>query len=180
MNFINMNLIPLLLLDGIAEDVPTIDTSAVDKIFEWIQHILNTEVIKIGGVTLTVGLLLIALIKFFFPKNKQVAELEIQNRQLKAENNQLKDTNEELQSRVSTLETKVDVIIEYNPNKRVRDSRNYIADRKPMYARYQDNNLEHRRNNKKHKVRVKVKKAVTDVVDNVIDKVESEVMNNGI
>lgn len=177
------------LLVNFLDDAQSIDTSAVDKVFEWIKHILNTNLVTIGGTTLTVGLLLVALIKFFFPKNKIVAEQEVEIVSLKAENNLLKDDIERKEARLETLESQMSVVLNNNPNKKVRDARYIKVSPQQTYSRFSNIDYKHR----KKKVRVKVKKnansntntdnviqnKVEQIVEDIKDKVESEVMSNG-
>ena len=102
------------------------ETSAVDQVLDAITKILNTELCVVGGTTLTVGLLVVALLKFFIPKDKEVARLEviIDNQEAIIEN--LEKENDDKEARIQTLEARQNVIIENTPNKRVRDCKDIV------------------------------------------------------
>lgn len=102
------------------------EISAVDQVLDAITKIFNTELCVVGGTTLTVGLLVVALLKFFIPKDKEVARLEviIDNQEAIIEN--LEKDNDEKEARIQTLEARQNVIIENTPNKRVRDCKDIV------------------------------------------------------
>lgn len=102
------------------------EISAVDQVLEVITKIFNTELCVVGGTTLTVGLLVVALLKFFIPKDKEVARLEtiINNQEEIIET--LEKENDDKEARIQTLEARQNVIIENTPNKRVRDCKDIV------------------------------------------------------
>lgn len=158
------------LLLKILEDTPSIDTTAVDQLFAWLQKILNTNLITIGGTTLTVGLLIVATIKFLFPKNKIIINQESTISQLEEENAALKETAVKQEARIKTLEEQMAVVVANTPNKKVQAAKDIKID--PASVVVISANVT---KNTKKKVKVKVKKAV----DTAVNTLESGVVSNG-
>ena len=150
-----ISILNLALVAALAEEPATqpIDTTAVDKVLEMIQKILDTNLVTIGGVTITIGAFIFAILKFFLPKNKvvdgQSAIIEKQEKEIEL----LKEEKAQNEARIATLEAKVDVITQNTPNKRVRDANTIrIEPEKPSLIDYTAGKVARR---KKYKVRVK-------------------------
>lgn len=144
---------PLIILE---ETVEAIDTTAVDKMLEWLKTILETPIATIGGTTLTVGLLIFAVIKFIFPKNKIIANQETTIDQLEKENEKLKETATIQEARIATLEAQMKVVTENTPNKRVQGAKTIRIEPQQVTAIKANATR-----NVKRRVKVKVAKAVT-------------------
>lgn len=150
------------LLLNILEGTPGITAeeaqSAVQKVMDFIKSILEMPVVTIGGVTLTVGLIAFAVLKFLLPNNKIVVNQEDTIAQLESENAALKEQNAAVEARIATLEAKMDVVTANTPNKRVRDANAIKVEPKEIVVVHANHT------NRKKKVKVKVKKAIEQAI----------------
>lgn len=142
----------------ILEGTPAIDTTAVDEIIKKITEFLSIPVVTIGGTTLTIGLIIVALIKFFFPKNAIIKNQEETISQLNEENKTLKQKQVENEARIATLEQQVGVVLEFTPNKRVQEAKAIKV--LPEQVLIIDANAATKR-----RVKVKIKKAANAVTE---------------
>ena len=140
------------------EEIANVDSSAVEQIIDYITKLLNTQVITIGGTTLTIGLIIASLIRFFVPKNKIIINQEKAIANLEAENTQLKEINNDLEARVITLEEKMNVVVENTPNKKVKEAKDILITPQQVIK---ISNLNATTSNRKvnKKIKIKVKKS---------------------
>lgn len=158
------------------EEIANVDSSAVEQIIDYITKLLNTQVITIGGTTLTIGLIIASLIRFFVPKNKIIANQEKAIANLEAENIQLKEINNELEARVVTLEEKMNVVVENTPNKKVKEAKDIrITPQQVIKISNLNATTSNRKVNKK--IKIKVKKSSNN--ENVVSNFNGEVVSNG-
>lgn len=158
------------------EEIANVDSSAVEQIIDYITKILNTQVITIGGTTLTIGLIIASLIRFFVPKNKIIINQEKAIANLEAENIQLKEINNDLEARVITLEEKMNVVVENTPNKKVKEAKDIrITPQKVIKISNLNATTSNRKVNKK--IKIKIKKSSNN--ENVVSNFNGEVVSNG-
>lgn len=158
------------------EEIANVDSSAVEQIIDYITKILNTQVITIGGTTLTIGLIIASLIRFFVPKNKIIINQEKAIANLEAENIQLKEINNDLEARVITLEEKMNVVVENTPNKKVKEAKDIrITPQQVIKISNLNATTSNRKVNKK--IKIKVKKSSNN--ENVVSNFNGEVVSNG-
>lgn len=158
------------------EEIANVDSSAVEQIIDYITKLLNTQVITIGGTTLTIGLIIASLIRFFVPKNKIITNQEKAIANLEAENIQLKEINNDLQARVITLEEKMNVVVENTPNKKVKEAKDIrITPQQVIKISNINATTSNRKVNKK--IKIKVKKSSNN--ENVVSNFNGEVVSNG-
>lgn len=158
------------------EEIANVDSSAVEQIIDYITKLLNTQVITIGGTTLTIGLIIASLIRFFVPKNKIIINQEKAIANLEAENIQLKEINNELEARVVTLEEKMNVVVENTPNKKVKEAKDIrITPQQVIKISNLNATTSNRKVNKK--IKIKVKKSSNN--ENVVSNFNGEVVSNG-
>ena len=140
------------------EEIANVDSSAVEQIIDYITKLLNTQVITIGGTTLTIGLIIASLIRFFVPKNKIIINQEKAIANLEAENTQLKEINNDLEARAITLEEKMNVVVENTPNKKVKEAKDILITPQQVIK---ISNLNATTSNRKvnKKIKIKVKKS---------------------
>lgn len=158
------------------EEIANVDSSAVEQIIDYITKLLNTQVITIGGTTLTIGLIIASLIRFFVPKNKIIINQEKAIANLEAENTQLKEINNDLEARVITLEEKMNVVVENTPNKKVKEAKDILITPQQVIK---ISNLNATTSNRKvnKKIKIKVKKLSNN--ENVVSNCNGEVVSNG-
>lgn len=158
------------------EEIANVDSSAVEQIIDYITKLLNTQVITIGGTTLTIGLIIASLIRFFVPKNKIIINQEKAIANLEAENTQLKEINNDLEARVITLEEKMNVVVENTPNKKVKEAKDILITPQQVIK---ISNLNATTSNRKvnKKIKIKVKKSSNN--ENVVSNCNGEVVSNG-
>ena len=158
------------------EEIANVDSSAVEQIIDYITKLLNTQVITIGGTTLTIGLIIASLIRFFVPKNKIIINQEKAIANLEAENTQLKEINNDLEARVITLEEKMNVVVENTPNKKVKEAKDILITPQQVIK---ISNLNATTSNRKvnKKIKIKVKKSSKN--ENVVSNFNGEVVSNG-
>ena len=158
------------------EEIANVDSSAVEQIIDYITKLLNTQVITIGGTTLTIGLIIASLIRFFVPKNKIIINQEKTIANLEAENTQLKEINNDLEARVITLEEKMNVVVENTPNKKVKEAKDILITPQQVIK---ISNLNATTSNRKvnKKIKIKVKKSSNN--ENVVSNCNGEVVSNG-
>ena len=158
------------------EEIANVDSSAVEQIIDYITKLLNTQVITIGGTTLTIGLIIASLIRFFVPKNKIIINQEKAIANLEAENTQLKEINNDLEARVITLEEKMNVVVENTPNKKVKEAKDILITPQQVIK---ISNLNATTSNRKvnKKIKIKVKKSSNN--ENVVSNFNGEVVSNG-
>lgn len=183
MMFVNPVVLAEEVVETIEEATNTIDTSAVDKLFEWLNKIFSTPLFTYGGITITIGILIVGIIKFFFPKNKIIVEQEKEIIELKAENDKLKEDAETTEARIETLEKQMSIVTYNSPNKKVRDARFIKIQPTQRMSRFDAIDY---RQAKKKRYRVRVKKTIEKAVEsnekNLIDKITdngSEMIQNG-
>lgn len=158
------------------EEIANVDSSAVEQIIDYITKLLNTQVITIGGTTLTIGLIIASLIRFFVPKNKIITNQEKAIANLEAENIQLKEINNDLEARVITLEEKMNVVVENTPNKKVKEAKDIrITPQQVIKISNLNATTSNRKVNKK--IKIKVKKSSNN--ENVVSNFNGEVVSNG-
>lgn len=158
------------------EEIANVDSSAVEQIIDYITKLLNTQVITIGGTTLTIGLIIASLIRFFVPKNKIIINQEKAIANLEAENIQLKEINNDLEARVITLEEKMNVVVENTPNKKVKEAKDIrITPQQVIKISNLNATTSNRKVNKK--IKIKVKKSSNN--ENVVSNFNGEVVSNG-
>lgn len=158
------------------EEIANVDSSAVEQIIDYITKLLNTQVITIGGTTLTIGLIIASLIRFFVPKNKIIINQEKAIANLEAENTQLKEINNDLEARVITLEEKMNVVVENTPNKKVKEAKDIrITPQQVIKISNLNATTSNRKVNKK--IKIKVKKSSNN--ENVVSNFNGEVVSNG-
>ena len=158
------------------EEIANVDSSAVEQIIDYITKLLNTQVITIGGTTLTIGLIIASLIRFFVPKNKIIINQEKAIANLEAENTQLKEINNDLEARVITLEEKMNVVVENTPNKKVKEAKDILITPQQVIK---ISNLNATTSNRKvnKKIKIKVKKSSNN--ENVVSNFNGEEVSNG-
>lgn len=158
------------------EEIANVDSSAVEQIIDYITKLLNTQVITIGGTTLTIGLIIASLIRFFVPKNKIIINQEKTIANLEAENIQLKEINNDLEARVITLEEKMNVVVENTPNKKVKEAKDIrITPQQVIKISKLTATTSNKKLNKK--IKIKVKKSSKN--ENVVSNFNGEVVSNG-
>lgn len=158
------------------EEIANVDSSAVEQIIDYITKLLNTQVITIGGTTLTIGLIIASLIRFFVPKNKIIINQEKTIANLETENIQLKEINNDLEARVITLEEKMNVVVENTPNKKVKEAKDIrITPQQVIKISNLNATTSNRKVNKK--IKIKVKKSSNN--ENVVSNFNGEVVSNG-
>lgn len=97
---------------------------SVEGVLNKIISIFNTELFRYGGTSLSIGLIIVTLVRWFFPKNKIIAYQERTISELEYMNKQLQTKANEQEARIQTLEMKMKVIMETTTNRKIREVKN--------------------------------------------------------
>lgn len=96
----------------------------LESAVQWITEILNTEVFVYGTSVLTIGHIILLILKWILPNNKIINNQESTIGILEEENQNLKDTNAQLVADVETLKRQMDVVLTYSQNRHYKEARN--------------------------------------------------------
>lgn len=152
-------LLYLIVVLGDALEETTDATTAVETMLKYIKEFFETPIVTVGGTTLTIGLLIFAILKFFLPKNATITNQEKTIDELQEENTELKESNADLKARVETLEAQMNVVVTNTPNTKVRAAKDLKiapAEVKPLNANVTKT---------MRKVKVKVKKKAKKLIE---------------
>ena len=87
---------------------------------ESVQELFNTELIKYGGTTITIGAIVIAVLKLLLPNGKTNKENTFEITKLKNENAELGKREEENEKKIKELNGVINQIIENSTNKKIK------------------------------------------------------------
>ena len=87
---------------------------------ESVQELFNTELIKYGGTTITIGAIVIAVLKLLLPNGKTNKENTFEINKLRNENTELGKRVEENEKKIKELNGVINQIIENSTNKKIK------------------------------------------------------------
>lgn len=87
---------------------------------ESVQELFNTELIIYGGTTITIGAIVIAVLKLLLPNGKTNKENTFEITKLKNENAELRKRVEENEKKIKELNGVINQIIENSTNKKIK------------------------------------------------------------
>lgn len=87
---------------------------------ESLQELMNTDLITYGGTTITIGAIIIAIIRMALPNAKSNKENAGEIARLKKLNEELSALVEDNQNKIKELESVIKQIIEISTNKKIR------------------------------------------------------------
>ena len=85
-----------------------------------VQELFNTELIIYGGTTITIGAIVIAVLKLLLPNGKTNKENTFEITKLKNENAELGKRVEENEKKIKELNGVINQIIENSTNKKIK------------------------------------------------------------
>ena len=87
---------------------------------ESVQELFNTDLITYGGTTITIGAIVIAVLKLLLPNGKTNKENTFEITKLKNENAELGKRVEENEKKIKELNGVINQIIENSTNKKIK------------------------------------------------------------
>lgn len=87
---------------------------------ESVQELFNTDLITYGGTTITIGAIVIAVLKLLLPNGKTNKENTFEITKLKNENEELGKRVEENEKKIKELNGVINQIIENSTNKKIK------------------------------------------------------------
>lgn len=87
---------------------------------ESVQELFNTDLITYGGTTITIGAIVIAVLKLLLPNGKTNKENTFEINKLKNENAELGKRVEENEKKIKELNGVINQIIENSTNKKIK------------------------------------------------------------
>ena len=87
---------------------------------ESVQELFNTELIVYGGTTITIGAIVIAVLKLLLPNGKTNKENTFEINKLRNENTELGKRVEENEKKIKELNGVINQIIENSTNKKIK------------------------------------------------------------
>lgn len=87
---------------------------------ESVQELFNTDLITYGGTTITIGAIVIAVLKLLLPNGKTNKENTFEINKLRNENTELGKRVEENEKKIKELNGVINQIIENSTNKKIK------------------------------------------------------------
>ena len=87
---------------------------------ESVQELFNTDLITYGGTTITIGAIVIAVLKLLLPNGKTNKENTFEINKLRNENTELGKRVEENEKKIKELKGVINQIIENSTNKKIK------------------------------------------------------------